>query len=267
MLMMRVWGHLGVGLLLLASAVVSIPACAHDDSTLFVQNVLLAAPVSAGQVCQFTNDPKQPSISSGILDLALRDQYDAEFLLGNQMVSEANSQQLQTETSIITIQGAVVRITDAAGAQINTFTRLTSATIYPAAGSVPGYGAVGVTILDSSSTSGNGSVTSTVTGGGSARLVTYVKFFGVTLGGKSVESDEFEFPVDICLGCLISFSPVDISPLFAAPNCRAAGSGTVSSLPVPCIVGQDTAVDCSYCLTNPYCNPSTAPIADAGAGG
>jgi len=265
--MMRVWGHLGVGLLLLASAAVSIPACAHDDSTLFVQDVLQAQPVTAGQVCTYTSDPKQPFISSGVLDLALRNQYDATFLLGNQMVAEANSQQLQTETSIITIQGAVVRITDAAGAQLNTFTRLTSATIYPAAGSVPGYAPVGVTILDSSTTTGNGNVTSTVGGGGVARLVSYVKFFGVTLGGKNVESDEFEFPVDICQGCLISFSPVDISPLFAAPNCKAAATGTISSLPVPCIVGQDSPVDCSYCLTNPFCDPSTAPIADAGAGG
>jgi len=265
--MMRVWGHLGVGLLLLASAAVSIPACAHDDSTLFVQDVLLAQPVSAGQVCVFTSDPKQPFISSGILDLALRNQYDATFLLGNQMVSESNSEQLQTETSIITVQGAVVRITDAAGAQLNTFTRLTSATIYPASGTVPGYAPVGVTILDSSTTTG-GAVAGTVGSGGVARLVSYVKFFGVTLGGKSVESDEFEFPVDICFGCLISFSPADISPLFAAPNCKAAASGTSStSIPVPCIPGQDTSIDCSACLNNASCNPNTAPIADAGAGG
>jgi hypothetical protein len=266
--MMRVWGHLGVGRLRLGAAVAAVPACAHNDSTLFVQSVLQAQPVSQGSTCSFTSDPKQPSISSGFLDVAFRNQYDAAFLLGNQMVSESNSQQLQTETSIITVQGAVVRVTDAAGAQLSTFTRLASTTIYPSSGTTPGYAPIEVTIIDSSSTTGNPNVMSTVAGGGFARLVTYVKFFGNTLGGKSVESDEFEFPVDVCLGCLISFPASDVNAsLLPVLNCGNGATSTTSTAPIPCVAGQDSQIECSACLGNPYCNPPTTPIADAGAGG
>jgi hypothetical protein len=272
MLMKRVWGHLLVGCSLLAAAGGIMPACAHDDSTLFVQNVLAPQLVTAGQACVFTSDPTQPKLSSGVLDLDLRNQYDAVFLVGNQMVPESNSAQLQTETSTVTLQGAIVRITNAAGVQLKTFTRLASATVYPASGNVPGYTNIAVTLIDSDTLSSDAELQGIVSQPGAlARLITYVKFFGYTLGGKYVESGEFVFPVDVCRSCLIAFSAADISPFFQAPNCKGNGgtsSSSSSSNQVPCVIGQDFAVDCASCLSNPACNPSTPPIAiaDAGAG-
>jgi hypothetical protein len=267
--MTRVWGHIAAGVSLLAGAGVTTAACVHDDSTLFVQDVLAAPFVTQGQECTFNADPTQPFISQGVLDIDFRDEYTAEFLLGNQMVAEANSQQLQTETSTITIQGAVVRITDASGAQLNTFTRLAAATVYPSSGTTPGYTPIGLTIIDANTIRNNGSLQTTVAGGGRSRLVTYVKFFGNTLGGKSVESDEFEFPVDVCKGCLITFTATDINPNASFPNCLGNGTSTsTTSLPAPCVPGQDFPIDCSQCLTIPDCNPnSTTLVTDAGTGG
>jgi hypothetical protein len=103
---------------------------------------------------------------------------------------------------------------------------------------------------------------------GTSRLVTYTKFFGQTTGGDYEESDEFEFPVDICFGCLVGFSAADENPLEPEPNCAlAAASGTATSLPVPCVIGQDAVVDCSACQGFAVCRGAApTPTTDAGTG-
>ena len=228
------------------------PACKHDDSSLFVQSVLAPQLVSPGQACDFTSDPTQAALPSGILDVALRTEYDPVFLLGNQMVAEVNSQQLQTETSIITVRGAVVRVTDISNHQLTAFTTDGSTTVYPSTGSTPGYAPISVTAIDQATAI---AATAGLASGATVRLITYTKFFGNTLGGDSIESDEFEFPVDLCFGCLITFAE-DNPALMVQPNCAlAAAAATVSSLPSPCSPGQDEAVDCSQCLDNAVCNP------------
>jgi hypothetical protein len=266
MFMKRVWGHLLVGVSLLAGGAAAASACVHNDSTLFIQDVLEPPIVTAGQTCTFTSDPSQPSLPSGALDFALATAYVAEFLLANQMVPESNSQQLQTETSTIHIEGAVVKITDAAGNQLKSYTRVVGGTVYPASGTVPGYAPIGVEIVDSATAA----TAAQQAGNGSARLITNTMFFGHTLGGKYVESDTFAFPVDVCYGCLVSFTGQD-NPLLPSPNCVGTGTGTggsgsTTSAPVPCQYGQDVAVSCTTCLSNPVCNPNPAPLADAGAG-
>lgn len=268
--MKRVWGHLLTGVSFLACGVAAVGACKSDDSTLFVQGVLAAQPVSAGAECSFTSDPTQPFISSGILDIAFRSEYDPTYLIGNQSVPEVNSQQLATETNIITVQGAIVRITDAAGNQLNTFSRLAATTVYPSSGSVPGYAPITVTTIDSTTINSNASLQANVNAQGTTRLVTYVQFFGQTTGGNSIKSDEFEFPVDVCNGCLVGFSATsdNTSPAYLQPNCILAASATsTSSLPTPCVPGQDFAIDCSQCQEVPACRGAyaTQSVPDAGA--
>ncbi len=266
--MKRVWAHLLAGTSVLAGACAVMAACVHDDSTLFVQDVLLPPLVTQGQECVFTNDPTQTELPSGILDIGLRSNYVAEFLLGNQMVAESNSQQLQTETSTITVQGAIVRITDPAGNQLSTFTRLAATTVYPSSGTTPGYAPIGLEIVDQNTLAG-AAVQGPLSQNGTARVVTYVKFFGNTLGGRSVESDEFEFPVDICNGCLVTFSTSDINPNAKTPNCLGNGSSSTnsSSLPIPCFFGEDQTVDCASCLQFPICNPNANTLVAPSDGG
>jgi hypothetical protein len=262
--MKRVWGHLLAGVTLLGGGIVAMPGCKHDDSTLFVQDVLLAAPVTAGAECMFTSDPTQPFISSGILDVALRDDYEPTYLIGNQSVPEVNSQQLQTETNIIQVEGAIVRITDSSGKQLNTFTTLAAATVYPSSGSVPGYAPISVTVVDSAT---SGALNVPV--GAVTPIVTYVTFFGKTTGGNSIQSGEFEFPVNVCNTCLIGFSATADNPLSSLPqpNCLLAGASSSSTaLPSPCVPGQDFTVDCSECQDILACHGNAAGfVADAGA--
>lgn len=268
--MKRVWGHVLGGVSLLGIGVIVMAACKSDDSTLFVQDVLAQQLVTPGQQCVYTADPTQAAISSGVLDTAFRSQYVATFLVGNQAVPEVNSQQLATETDIITIQGAVVRITDSDGNQLADYTTLAAATVYPSSGGVPGYAPISVTIVDNTTVSSDSALQQVIHGGygNTYRLVTYVQFFGQTTGGTSVKSDDFEFPVDVCYACLIGFTNDPAETFF--PNCGgAAASTTTSTLPEPCILGQDVGIPCSECLPSNvcYCGQSTCTGASVVADG
>jgi len=262
--MKRVWGHVLAGLSIAAGVIGTgaiVAACVHDDSTIFVQGVLAPQFVTAGMTCTYTSDPTQDHITSGVLDTGILDEYTAEFLVGNQIVPQGNPNQPNTETSFVSIQGAVVRILDSAGNQLTSFTQPAAITIPPSSGTTPGYAPIGVTILDPATVQSLG-----VVSGSTKRLIPYTRFFGKTLGGDSVESDEFGFPVDVCYGCLITFSSTDVNPLFKFPNCAGNSSSANSSTSVPCAIGQDFPVDCSNCST-PACRPNEGVLAsDAGTG-
>jgi hypothetical protein len=272
--MKRVCGHVLAGLTVLAGGASVTSACVHDDSTIFVFDVLAPQEVSNGEMCVYTSDTTQPYITSGVIDLAFpTNGYSAVYLVGNQMVPQGNPSTPQNETSYVTIQGAIVRITDSSGNQLNTYTWPTAATIPPLNGTTPSFTAISATVIDKG-TLGSAAVGGVVNQGGGVDLLTYVRFYGQTTGGDRVESGEFEFPVQVCYGCLIGYAEDD--PEFNAPNCAnalsTAGTGTTSqTLPSPCTPGQDVAIDCSQCLNLPACNPPlvlapNAPIPDGGAG-
>src|SRR5215472_6001448 len=161
--MKRAWGHVLAAVSLLglvggvAGAGAAFTACVHDDSTLYVHDALAPKFSQMGSICTWTPDPMQAFISSGILDVSLSPNgYEGIFLVGNQLVPQVNSNQLMTETSFVTIQGAVVRVTDRLGNTVGTpFTRLTSATIPPSSGGVPGYAPVFVTVIDQKALQGS----------------------------------------------------------------------------------------------------------------
>jgi hypothetical protein len=229
-------------------------ACAHDDSSIFIYNVLANQTTSPGGTCTFSANPSQATIiSAGTLDVGLSGNYQAMFLIGNQLVSQADPTKPRTETSTFNVQGGIVRITQADGTPITTYTDLAGGGIPAASGGTPGYVALSIVVVNAQ-TAALVAVPNNV-----VRVITYTKIFGKTLGGQYVESNEFEFPVDICVGCLVQFTAADINPLCSNPrncfgNSTVAASSTTS---VPCIPGQDIPIDCSACReTNPaVCNP------------
>jgi hypothetical protein len=247
-----------------AAGVVGVSACTHDDSTLFVRDVLAPMQVAPGTACTFSNDPAQNQLQSGVLDVDLRSQYAPVYLVGNQLVAQADPTVPRTETSFVRIEGATVTVKDVNEVQLAQFRDLVSTTINPGAGGTPGYASVAVTTIDATNVATSGPPPGDHVD--LVRLLTYVKFFGHTLGGESVESDEYQFPVDLCRGCLVTVAPADISPLFESPNCVGTGQSTATS--APCFVGQDLPVDCSLCkAVSPDCDPTPIPIsstADAG---
>ena len=271
-LMKSVLGHCLTGLAVIAVGVGVTSACVHNDSSLFVQDVIFPTPVSAGQTCTFSANANQTFLPRGVLDVAFRQEYAPWYLVANQMNAVANAQQLQTETSTINVQGAIVRVTDAAGNLLNTYTSLTSGTIYPSTGSVPGYTPLSITAIDQKTVQSIiASKGALLANQGTTTLVSFAKFFGHTLGGTYVESNEFQFPVEVCQGCLVVYSAADVNttPGILSPNClgnAAAGGSSASSLPVPCVFGQDTPIDCAQCQEYVSCRGAYPNGAPAGFG-
>jgi hypothetical protein len=83
-------------------------------------------------------------------------------------------------------------------------------------------------------------------GGQSKLVVANIKIFGKTLGGVDLESGEFQFPVRVCVGCLVDFSSGD-DPAVAGRDCNVQiGTGTATVV-LPCAPGQDEATPCQLC--------------------
>lgn len=220
-------------------------ACADNEQTIFIRQV--QAPETE---CGYEADPSGTAVGIGVLDLALTTEYRGGLLVGNQLVPRANADRPAAETNRVRLTEAEVRVELTTGEEIGSFTVPGTGFIDPGTGSEPSYGMFLSTLVDSASAKvildklGGASGTRSSTVG---RIVTVVKVFGRTLGGKEVETGEYRFPIEVCYGCLISFPPDANDPTLAKqPNCLKA-SETGSTLEEPCLVGQDQAVDCRIC--------------------
>jgi hypothetical protein len=258
--MKRLWTHVVGAVSAIGGLAVLSPACAHDDSSLFLNTVLAPPQGAATGGCIFTADPTQAHLSSGLLDVqtvqAFANSYTAWFLAGNQIIPQGNQQLLDTETSRIIVYQAEVTVTAADGTQLANYTAPGTAEIDPSAGDTPGYAAVSFEIVDP---------TTIKTLQGQLKyleeetILTYTKAVGRTLGGDTVESNTFEFPITVCNGCLVGFDSVNTQITLAngtmedspTPNCCGL---EVTSTNTFCYAGQDSGfVDCHTCLNSAFC--------------
>jgi len=243
------------GLMALAPALMAGPGCADSESMLFIRQ----AQARVAGSCTVDNSPSSLVLVHGSLDLAFQRQYRAALLVGNQLVPRGNSAQLRTETARIQLQGAIVRAEDANGAVVwGPVTVPGSGFVDPASGSDPNFGLIDTVLLGSdlgTSLAGQLSADPTL-----VRYFTSVaRVFGRTLGGMTVESGEWRFPINVCYGCSVVFPPDASDPkLMMQPNCDLPTS-TGSTVTHPCIVGQDDSVDCRVCKelfpSDPLCEP------------
>lgn len=212
---------LGLALLVTAPfALLGPVACADNKSTLFIRHVL-AKPDD----CLFKPDPAGAFIGQGTLDLQFTDTYAPFVLVGNQMVAQGDDDTLKTETSRIQLQGAEVSLTTAAGSEVANYTTTISGTIDPEPGADAGYGVTQVVMVPPGAVNAPGSYIANVT------------VFGETLGNQDVETGEFNFPIEICDGCLVFFNKDSQD----AGTCVAPTGDPVGL----CLPGQDGPTDCS----------------------
>ena len=268
--MKRFWGHVVAGLGLVGSAFAIFSACAHDDSSIFIRAVL-APPQTAnasGQ-CTYSADPTGLTLSAGQLDVAFSSSYTPALLIGNQLQARASTEQGRTETSRVAVQGVIVRITDDKGSSLHDpFTRTANGFLDPGQGGQPTYSVIFATVMDHTVTDAlipnlqqrdNGRFKN-------VRLMAYIKAFGTTLGGVHVETNETQFPVDVCYGCLVSFPAGVSSPFYPQPNCAGASTGTTQTPATPCVIGQDQPIDCRLCTDRAeLCKPPVF-VPDGGGG-
>jgi hypothetical protein len=241
--MNRFWGQTLSVAMLAAAAGSAVPACAHNDASLYVDGVL-APPTPTGGECVYTPDPTSPHISIGEVDGALADHYSAEFLLGNTLIAQGNSATPNAETSRIEIQGAIIQVIDpATNATVESNTVLTTALLEPASGTTPSYAATSATIMNKAAVQHF-----TPAGNGSNIAQVNVTFYGVTLGGQSIQSNVYQFPVEVCSKCLI-YVPAG-APTGATLN-YCAGKSPLADSVSACHPGMDQPEDCQFCYAGP----------------
>jgi hypothetical protein len=242
--MTRFWGHTLTAASLTLAAASALPACAHDDATLFVHGVL-APPTPSGGTCVYNDEPTAEVINAGIVDAALTSSYTPQFLVGNTMIPQGNSSTPTSETSRIEITSAVIQVIDPKTNQtIEDATVLTSAEVEPASGVDPSYAGVNASIMDGAAIA---HFAPTTPQSSSNIALVNVTFQGVTLGGQSVTSNVYQFPVNVCFGCLVSVPPTALTAGYCKGDAPSLSSASA------CVIGQDQVTDCQNCNALAYC--------------
>ncbi len=262
--MIRFWGQTLSVAVLAAAAGSAVPACAHDDASIYVDGVL-APPPPSGNVCIYNPDPTAAHIAQGYVDSALRSDYQPEFLLGSTLIQQGNANTPDSETARVEIQGAIVQVIDpATNETVEDNTVLTSGLIEPAAGSAPSYLATNASIMNKVALDHFAPEPALTKQGFPVSFpppkiaLVNVTFYGVTLGGQSVQSNQYQFPVTVCWGCSVVVPPG--APTGALDYC--AGKSAMTTSDIPCTAGQDQNTDCQICygldidgtVPNPACN-------------
>jgi len=226
------------------------PACAENDQSIFIQSALAPSTNRQGGACTYTNDPTQPSLFSGSVDVAIRDNYGAILLVGNQMIARGDAANTRAESNRAHINGAVVRVTDPNGGLIGEFTSVATGFVDPQINNQPSFGTISVTAIDAPT---QARIAEGMALGESKLVLANIKAFGKTVGGVDLESGEFQLPVRVCAGCLITTAGADR----AVQECQAAEDAATGADQLPCFPGQDEGTPCWLCRERPACRAAT----------
>lgn len=239
-----------LGSTLLASAAIG-PGCADPESSIFIRQVAAVQPPE----CIPRAEPDGAAIGVGVIDVALTDEYQAALLVGNQLVSRGNQDQVRTETSRIAMTSASVHINDVSGAQLGAFSVPITGFVDQSQGNEPGYGLTIVPLIDANALKSiRDKFAADLAAGGSRdaskRLVVTVNVTGRTLGGSELTSGDFQFVIRACYGCLVTFSTeFDKDPTDNVIDCLGgADAAAAANNEAPCRAGQDQPISCRDCL-------------------
>jgi hypothetical protein len=222
--------------------------------TIYIRNVQSPPANRQNGQCIYLADPTAEFLAEGTLDVDVRDSYQATLLVGSQMLARGDSLNTRAESNRVHLNGAVVDITNPDGSDINSFTSTGTGFVDPQTANASSFGLLAVTVIDAATSAKIGGQLSA---NGTPKLVlANIKAFGKTLGGVDVETGQFQFPIRVCKGCLITFALGD-DPATPGRDCNlplssstATAGSTSTSIPVPCNLGQDEVVDCRLCVSN-----------------
>jgi hypothetical protein len=177
-----------------------ITACSSGSQPLLVLGVL-EPPASSSSRCTYVADVQGPFLSVGTVDLALTHEYVPTLLLGNEILNRAPS----TDDDVwptVTVTGAVVRVTDSDGNELDNATFVANDFLPPASTNELGIATYETTLVSSAAIDKLGTFEDT------KRVISFVSVVGTTSDGTHVESGEVAFAVDVCVGCLSRTQPV-----------------------------------------------------------
>ena len=263
--MKRIWGHV-MSMVVAGMALGAVmPSCATNDQSLFVRGALLPSTNRTNGSCVYTDDPQQGQLFFGTMDLGLTDSYTSVLIVGNQLIPRGDPTNNRAESNRVHLNGGVVRVTEPDGRLIREFTSVATGFTDPAVNNSPDYGVIGLITFDAPTKDIilNRDGTHPEQAGLPNRTIIKtvllnIKVFGRTLGGADLESDEYQFPLQVCKGCLVDTVSGNDPLQMPQPNCKKAlpMGGTIVR---PCFFGQDEGVSCQSCLgAFPVCDPTIA---------
>lgn len=240
--MSRLLHRILAGTVILSAGVIATTGCVDNDSSLFIQGVLRPE----APECKVTPEPGSTFIGTGVLDTAFSKEYHAWLLVGNQMTPRGTKGEARTETMRIRLNGAIVQLQNLKGDNVgDEFSVPGSGFVSISSSEDPGYGAFEATLVPASTGSSFGG----------SMLIAKVRVYGETLGGQELESADFNFPIQVCSGCTVTFP---------AEALDTNGCCTMPGGPAPpCFAGEDI-VDCRSCAGDidpniaAVCNPCLA---------
>lgn len=271
--MKRILGHV-VSLLVCALAVsAAAPACTDNDQSLFIRNALAPAQNRQNGACIYTDDPQQAALFYGDVDLGIRDNYTGVFLVGNQQIPRGDPLAVRAESNRVHLNGGIVRITRPDGALVREFTASATGFADPQNNNAADFGVMGMIVIDAPTaailrdnlvaeaarlTSLQPANTPPVNVRSlSLQVLANIRVIGRSLGGTDIESAEYTYPINVCVGCRVAFPDGVNDPNNARqPNCLLAPTATtaVSTAPPACVAGQDgEGVSCRNCLDKDIC--------------
>lgn len=232
-----------------STALVFTPACADNDQSLFIHGVLAPSTNRQNNSCIYTSDPTQALLFEGQFDVGAVDSYSVTVLVGSQLIQRSDTTNARSESNRAHINGAIVKVTDPNGAVLGEFTSLGSGFVDVSQQNQAQFGPTAFTVIDQPTQAKIGPLLPDQ----SKLVVANIKVFGKTLGGVDLESGEFQFPIRVCNGCLISFTSGD-DPATPGLDCNlpltAASGGGAAQL--PCAIGEDETTPCQLCLNHEY---------------
>lgn len=227
------------------------PACATNDMSIYIRGAL-APSANRQNGCVYTDDPAQPTMFEGSFDLGVRDSYTAVLMVGNQMIQRGDPAAVRAESNRVHLDGAIVRVTNPDGSLIREFTSTGAGFADPQNNNQPDFGPIGVTVIDADT---KAALEPLLPNRAATKLVlANIKVFGRSLGGIDMESGEFQFPIRVCKGCLVTFAGANDPAAPVQPNCLKPLEGGRDEL--PCFSGQDELTPCQVCQGRPACDPA-----------
>ena len=219
--------------LLMAGAGLTASSCVDNDSSFFIYGVM---DINRAQ-CIAHPDAAAVLLASGVLDRYFANGYEAALLVGSHLTERGSREKLRTETSRLSITGAHITLYGTNGAAIEIDSAATGL-VNPASGTDPGIAAVFARLVRPEDMDNLGE---------DGQIIARIKILGTTLGGQDIESAEFDYPISLCTGCLVSYPASSIDP--SDPYLCTGGDMETSTESNICFIGQDYPFDCGYCAS------------------
>jgi len=221
-------------LLTTLSLAAGLTGCVDNESSLFIEGVL-SLPASD---CLARPDSDAEFISQGVLDVYFAQGYVAAVQVGNQLTQQGNREKTRTETSRLRLEGVTGTVFDVNGGE-HAFEAIATGFAHPASGTEPGLAAMFVNLVNTEA------IAALKATAGYGMIVVRFRVYGTTLGGKEIESGEYDYPIYVCNGCLVDYPADADDPAQAGYQCTvSADTGSEETI---CYVGQDQRFPCTAC--------------------